>query len=84
MGTREEAVRREFRVGGVNWMGAAPTDGEITGMVKIRSSGPPSGPVVFAGGVVRAPEGIFGVAPGQSAALYSPDGAVLCGGVIAG
>lgn len=82
VGAREEAVRREFRVEGVNWMGAAPTDGEITGMVKIRSYGPPSGPVVFAGGVVRAPEGIFGVAPGQSAVLYSPDGAILCGGVI--
>ena len=33
-------------------------------------------------GIVRVPNGIFGVAPGQSAVMYSPDGTILCGGVI--
>jgi tRNA U34 2-thiouridine synthase MnmA/TrmU len=33
-------------------------------------------------GVVRAPDGLFGVAPGQSAVLYSADGTILCGGTI--
>jgi tRNA U34 2-thiouridine synthase MnmA/TrmU len=43
----------------------------------------PSGPVVLEGGVVRAPDGLFGVAPGQSAVIYSSSGAILCGGIIA-
>ena len=83
VGRREEAVRGEFAVRDVNWQGAEPTDGPVEGFVKIRSSGSPSGPVVLERGVVRAPKGLFGVAPGQSAVLYSADGAILCGGVIA-
>ena len=31
---------------------------------------------------VRVPGGIFGVAPGQSAVMYSSNGVILCGGVI--
>jgi len=83
VGTRAQAMFTKFRVEDVNWMAAAPTDGEIGGFVKIRSTGSPLGPVSLKGGVVHAPEGLFGVAPGQSAVIYSPDDAILCGGVIA-
>ena len=82
VGRREEAVRGEFRVADMNWQGAEPTDGRIEGFVKIRSSGAPTGPVTLESGVVHAPNGLFGVAPGQSAVLYSASGVVLCGGII--
>ena len=83
VGRRDEAVRREFAVRDINWQGAAPTDAPVRGFVKIRSSGAPSGPVTLERGVVRAPDGLFGVAPGQSAVVYSADGTLLCGGIIA-
>ena len=82
VGRREEAVRNEFTVHDLNWQGAAPTDEPVEGFVKIRSSGTPTGPVTLKQGVVHAPNGLFGVAPGQSAVIYSADGTILCGGVI--
>lgn len=82
VGTRDEAVCKEFRVADINWMGAEPTTGGVEGFVKIRSSGRPIGPVTLERGVIRASSGIFGVAPGQSAVLYSANGTILCGGTI--
>ena len=82
VGRREEAVRNEFAVRDFNWQGASPTDGPVEGFVKIRSSGAPIGPVTLEHGIVRAPNGLFGVAPGQSAVIYSADGTILCGGII--
>ena len=82
VGRREEAVRNEFTVRDFNWQGASPTDGPVEGFVKIRSSGAPIGPVTLEHGTVRAPNGLFGVAPGQSAVIYSADGTILCGGII--
>ena len=82
VGRREEAVRNEFAVRDFNWQGASPTDGPVEGFVKIRSSGAPIGPVTLEHGTVRAPNGLFGVAPGQSAVIYSADGTILCGGII--
>ena len=84
VGTREEAVRTEFRMTPSNWMAVEPTQDRIEGFVKIRSTGAPVGPATLENGVVRVPGGIFGVAPGQSAVFYSPSGAILCGGAIAG
>ena len=83
VGTREEAAVRSFRIRDINWMGAAPDGGSIEAAVKIRSNGQPEGPVTLErDGTVHAPQGLFGVAPGQSAVFYSGDGIVLCGGVI--
>ena len=82
VGTRDEAVRTEFRMRPSNWMAIDPTEERIECLVKIRSNGSPVGPATLENGVVRVPGGIFGVAPGQSAVIYSSDGAVLCGGVI--
>lgn len=84
VGTRGEAATDTFRLRDVNWMAAAPGTGKLEGFIKIRSNGLPEGPVVLEGGdTVRAPDGLFGVAPGQSAVLYSADGLILCGGTIA-
>jgi len=82
VGTRAEATSTEFRITGINWMAATPDSGRVEGMVKIRSTGTPVGPAFLEGDVVRAPNGLFGVAPGQSAVFYSPEGLILCGGVI--
>ncbi|MBR5946885.1 tRNA 2-thiouridine(34) synthase MnmA, partial [bacterium] len=83
VGRREEAVETEFKLTNINYQGAEPTDKIITGFVKVRSSGDAAGPVEFDKGTIRAQEGIFGVAPGQSAVLYSDKGAILLGGIIA-
>ena len=83
VGTREEAVRTEFRMQPTNWMAIEPTESKIEGLVKIRSTGTPVGPASLENGVVGVPGGIFGVAPGQSAVIYSANGTILCGGIIA-
>ena len=83
LGTREEAFSREFRVGDMHWMALTPTDERIDAFVKIRSTGEPLGPVALEGGVCTASgEGLFGVAPGQSAVFYDESGVILCGGII--
>ena len=83
LGTREEAYSREFRVGDMNWMALAPTSERFSAFVKIRSTGAPVGPVEFEDGTCRASgDGLFGVAPGQSAVFYDAGGTILCGGVI--
>lgn len=83
LGTREEAHVRSFRVDDVQWMALAPTEARIEAYVKVRSMGEPKGPVVFENGVCRASgDGIFGVAPGQSAVFYDERGTILFGGII--
>ena len=83
VGRREEAVRGKFALRDINWQSADVAKGSVTGFVKIRSSGAPSGPITLEHGVIHAPDGLFGVAPGQSAVVYSADGVILCGGIIA-
>lgn len=39
-------------------------------------------PATLENGVVKAPDGVFGVASGQSAVLYSTQGFIICGGTI--
>ena len=82
IGTRDEAIRTDFRMQPTNWMAIEPTEGKVDGFVKIRSNGNPVGPATLENGIVNVPSGIFGVAPGQSAVMYSPNGTILCGGVI--
>ena len=85
VGTRAEAYTRAFAVDDLHWMARAPAAELPEAWVKIRSTGAPVGPVTFADGVCHAPgEGLFGVAPGQSAVFYDADGTVLCGGIIRG
>ena len=50
-------------------------------MVKVRSAGEPKGPVFWRGDTVICPEGLTGVAPGQSAVFYRGD-EIVGGGII--
>ena len=49
--------------------------------VKVRSAGEPRGPVTLAESTVRCPDGLTGVAPGQSAVFYRGD-EIVGGGII--
>ena len=82
LGGKEALSVRSFRVDEMNWMAQAETDAPVDCSVKIRSTGAPRGPATFQGGVCTVPDGIVGVAPGQSAVFYDADGVILCGGVI--
>ena len=84
VGSRSEAFTRTFSVEGLRWMGWAERAEPITCRVKIRSTGEPIGPVTLEGGICHAAgEGLFGVAPGQSAVFYDDAGRIICGGIIA-
>lgn len=54
----------------------------VDGFIKIRSNGRAAVPATLENGAVKAADGVFGVAPGQSAVLYSPQGFIICGGTI--
>ena len=83
VGNRREAFTRMFAVEGIKWMGRSESAAPISCRVKIRSTGEPLGPVILEGGICRAEgEGLFGVAPGQSAVFYDEDGRIICGGII--
>ncbi len=89
VGTRDETICCEFLIKDINWQAIEPVNGGITGFAKVRSCGQPSVPVtirckdgIFDSAVVYAENGLFGVTPGQSAVIYSSDGAILCGGII--
>ena len=89
VGFRESAVVHEFKVDRVvSPRGEAESfplvGNELRGplSVKVRSAGEPHGPVTFDGETVHCPDGISGVAPGQSAVFYCGD-EVVGGGVIA-
>lgn len=71
VGTKGQAVCRSFRVSEALFLGTGPKDlGTRPLFVKVRSAGEPRGPVTFDGEMCRCPDGIAGVAPGQSAVFY--------------
>lgn len=92
VGRLPDALVREFPVADLNWSSLAPpasTTGPIPVRVKIRSTGAPYGPATFTpapdlrSGVCSVPDGLSGVAPGQSAVFYAPeDDRLLLGGII--
>lgn len=82
VGFKESSISREFRVSQVvrlqeDWSGQL--------MVKVRSAGEPKGPVTVVedgeGVRVECPEGMTGIAPGQSAVFYRGE-VVLGGGIL--
>ena len=78
VGFREATVVRRFAIADVVRLADGWT-GPLT--VKVRSAGEPKGPVVWDGGAeVTCPDGLSGVAPGQSAVFF--DGDVVVGGGI--
>ena len=84
VGNRQEAFSAVFAVEGMRWMGYAPQTTPLICRVKIRSTGEPLGPVTLENGICRAEgEGLFGVAPGQSAVFYDSEDRIIGGGVIA-
>lgn len=85
VGRAEEAVKTSLDVADMNWVSIPETDEPIPVAVKVRSAGVPRPNAVLRGTHCDFPDGIAGVAPGQSAVFYSPDlQKVLCGGVICG
>ena len=77
VGFKADAVRTSFAVG--DWAGPRP---EGRCLVKVRSAGEPKGPVWVEGDACRCPDGMMGVAPGQSAVFYDERGMVLGGGIV--
>lgn len=83
VGRRAEAFVKTFTVADLHWMAQAQTEAPFSALVKVRSTGNPLGPVVFEKRTCRVEgEGLFGVAPGQSAVFYDETGTIRCGGVI--
>ena len=83
----EDAVKTALSVLDMNYVALDPSENDGTPIpcfVKVRSAGAPKGPAFLQGDCATFPEGIAGVAPGQSAVFYDADGAILCGGTIAG
>ena len=78
VGFKEATVVRRFAIADVVRLADGWT-GSLT--VKVRSAGEPKGPAVWDGGAeVTCPDGLSGVAPGQSAVFF--DGDVVVGGGI--
>ena len=84
VGNRQEAFTKVFAIKGMRWMGWTEQKDPIVCRVKIRSTGAPLGPVTFENNICHAEgEGLFGVAPGQSAVFYDEADRIIGGGEIA-
>lgn len=82
VGRADEAVRTSLEVSDMNWVSIEPTDQPVRCRVKVRSAGRLV-PATLTGSKAVFPEGIAGVAPGQSAVFYAADSEdLLCGGII--
>ena len=85
VGRADDAVRTSLEVSDMVYGALAPGHAEpVPCRVKVRSAGAPRGPATLCGNRCEFPEGIAGVAPGQSAVFYAADsGEILAGGIIA-
>lgn len=84
VGRADDAVRTSLTVVDMNYVSLSPESAgeEVPCRVKVRSAGRLV-PATLMGNACVFPTGIAGVAPGQSAVFYAPEGdEVLCGGVI--
>jgi tRNA-specific 2-thiouridylase len=83
VGHAADAVKRELAVTDMNWVSIAPTQEPIPCTVKVRSTSEPKKGATLIGNRCIFPDGIAGVAPGQSAVFYDENAQkVLCGGII--
>lgn len=84
VGRADDAIRTSLEVTDMVYGALAPdADGPVPCRVKVRSAGEPKGPAVLCGSRCEFPNGLAGVAPGQSAVFYAADSdVILAGGVI--
>ena len=84
VGHAADTVKTELRVTDVVYSALAPEDAArpVPCRVKVRSAGAPRGPATLEGDVCTFPEGIAGIARGQSAVFYGESGEILAGGII--
>ncbi len=83
VGRAEDTFKTALDVADMNWVSIAPTAEPLDVLVKVRSAARPQGPATLQGTHCSFPNGISGIAPGQSAVFYSPDGqTLLAGGII--
>ena len=86
VGRADDAVKTSLEVTDLVYGALDPSAaGEaVACRVKVRSAGLPKGPAVLQGNRCTFPDGLAGIAPGQSAVFYAADsGEILAGGVIA-
>jgi tRNA-specific 2-thiouridylase len=82
VGRANEAVSTSLKLTDINWVSMLPTCEPINCLVKVRSAGRLV-PATLVGETASFPDGIQGVAPGQSAVFYCPEtGDIICGGII--
>lgn len=82
VGRINDAVKPSLKLTDINWVSIAPTDDEIPCRVKVRSASRLVD-AVYRKGECFFEKGVFGVAPGQSAVVYSATSEeLLLGGVI--
>lgn len=84
VGYAGDVVKTELKVTDMVYSALAPENAaeRTPCRVKVRSAGAPKGPATLEGNVCRFPEGIAGVARGQSAVFYGENGEILAGGII--
>jgi tRNA-specific 2-thiouridylase len=83
VGHAADAVKTELRVTDMNWVSIDPTQDAIPCTVKVRSTSEPKKGATLIGNRCIFPDGIAGIAPGQSAVFYDENAQkVLCGGII--
>lgn len=82
VGRINDAVKPSLKLTDINWVSIAPTDDEVPCRVKVRSASRLVD-AVYRKGECFFEKGVFGVAPGQSAVVYSATSEeLLLGGVI--
>lgn len=83
VGRQGDAVKTSLRIKDINWVSIAPTTAEFPCRVKVRSASRLVD-AVYRDGECVFENGVFGVAPGQSAVVYAAGSdELLLGGVIA-
>ena len=82
VGRINDAVKPSLKLTDINWVSIAPTDDEMPCRVKVRSASRLVD-AVYRKGECFFEKGVFGVAPGQSAVVYSATSEeLLLGGII--
>lgn len=87
VGREGDAIRASLEIEDPSFMALEENDllassQAIPCSIKVRSGGKPRGPAFIQGLSCSFPEGISGIAPGQSAVFYDAEGVILAGGII--